>query len=50
MPSMDTTHLDDLTRELADADPAEAPPVAERLAEALAEALDPAAADEEEPS
>jgi hypothetical protein len=47
---MDTTHLDDLTQELADADPAEAPPVADRLAEALADALDAAPSDEEEPS
>jgi hypothetical protein len=45
---MDTTQLDDLTRELAESDPAEAPPVADRLAEALADALD--AADEEGPS
>ena len=50
MTPMDTTHLDDLTRELADADPAEAPPAADRLAEALADALDATAADEKEPS
>jgi hypothetical protein len=47
---MDTTHLDDLTRELADADPAEAPAAADRLAEALADALDAAEKEEEEPS
>jgi hypothetical protein len=37
---MDTTHTEELLRELEEADPARAPEVADRLAAALADELD----------
>ncbi len=46
MPAMDDTHVAQLLAELADADPAEAAEIAERLAELLASRLEM----DEEPS
>ncbi len=50
MADMDTTRIEELLTKLEDADPAEAPDVADELTATLAEALDEPASNEAEPA